>query len=81
VIRIHVTREDDATGKLDDLGELRLAELGGPVVVYRETSDGHSVMRDLRAALACLSPRGLTIVRASLAYFERLQRAPRTVQA
>jgi hypothetical protein len=80
MIRIHVTRDAD-DGRTEDLGEFRLAELGGPVVVYRETADGHGVMRDLRAALACLSPRGLTIVRASLAYFERLQRAPKTVQA
>lgn len=80
MIRIHVTRVEDS-GAETDLGELRMVESGAPIVAYRETADGHSIMRDLRAALACLSPRGLAIVRASLAFYERLQRSPREAQA
>lgn len=61
MIRIRVTRVED-TGAETDLGEVRMAELGA-VASYRETADGAGVMRDVRAALACLSPDTLRAVR------------------
>lgn len=64
MIRVHVTREaDDGTGRVEDLGELRMLELGAPVATYRETAEGRGIMRDVRAALAALTPQALALVR------------------
>lgn len=56
MIRLHVTRLDDASGVETELGELRLAELGARPAVYRETADGAGIMPELRTALAWLAP-------------------------
>jgi hypothetical protein len=65
VIRIHVTRTDEDTGRIVDLGEIRMIEVGS-VFMYRETADGAGVMRDIRAALACLSRANVDAVRAAV---------------
>lgn len=62
MIRLRVTRSND-DGSETELGELRMTELGAKPAVYRETADGSAIMRDVRAALACLAPENLRVVR------------------
>jgi len=69
MIRIRVTRTED-DGREVDLGEISLVELGA-VASYRETADGAGVMRDVRAALACLSRTSVDAVRAQIAAVRR----------
>jgi len=69
MIRIHVTRVED-NGAETDLGEIRMVEIGA-VASYRETADGAGVMRDVRAALSCLSRASVDAVRAQVAAFRR----------
>ncbi len=64
MIRITVTRVEDSGPRAEtDLGELRFAELGAAPAVYRETAEGAAIMRDVRAALACLAPVTLRSLR------------------
>lgn len=64
MIRLRIERlEDD--GSTTDLGDVHMVELG-VVASYRETPEGTSIMRDVRAALACLAPRNVGAVRREL---------------
>lgn len=69
MISIRVVRVED-NGAETDLGEIRMAELGA-VASYRETADGAGVMRDVRAALSCLSHTALAEVRKHVAAIRR----------
>lgn len=70
MIRIHVTRIED-NGAETELGEIKMAELGA-VASYKETADGAGVMRDVRAALACLSRSACEAVRAQVNTYRRV---------
>lgn len=66
MIRIRVSRVEDSGSRVEtELGELRFAELGAAPAAYSETAEGSGVMRDVRAALACLAPDTLRAVRAA----------------
>ncbi len=72
MIRITVTRVEDSGPRAEtDLGELRFAELGAAPAAYRETAEGAAIMRDVRAALACLAPESLSSIRGTAILMSR----------